>query len=148
MPVRRVAGRTGMVPMPYCKEHAVTFVARRILAPRDQEPLRATVLEGKVVGGVGLSINAEHATCSLGYSIAKTHWGKGLTIEVARAVTDRGLRKHGLAKVYADAIARNAESPRVTEKLDMTREGVMRSRRMLRDERVGDVYYGLLRREW
>lgn len=30
----------------------------------------------------------------------------------------------------------------------MTREGMLRSHRRRRDERVDDVYYGLLREEW
>ena len=30
----------------------------------------------------------------------------------------------------------------------MTREGLLRGHRTLRDERVDEVYYGLLREEW
>ncbi|MYL06055.1 MAG: GNAT family N-acetyltransferase [Gemmatimonadales bacterium] len=84
----------------------------------------------------------------MGYSLARKHWGRGLTAEAARAVVDWGFRERGLAKVYAYADARNAQSLRVMEKLGMTREGTLRSHRTLRGERVDDVYYGLLRVEW
>ena len=91
------------VPIPYLKEHAVEFVAQRILAPWDERPLWAMVLGGKVVGGIGIKINVEQATGALGYSIANKHWRRGLIVEAARAVVDWGFRKCRLAKVYACA---------------------------------------------
>ena len=141
-------GRFFRVPKPYLREHAVEFVARRILASWDEHPLWALVLEGKVMGGIGLRIDAEHAAAALGYAIAKQHWGRGLTVEAGRAVIDWGFRTRGLAKVYAYADARNGQSLRVMEKLGMTREGMLRSHRTFRGERVDDVYHGLLREEW
>lgn len=135
-------------PMPYRKEHAVEFVARRILASWSESPGWALVLEGKVVGGIGIEIDVEHATGALGYSLTKEHWGRGLTVEAALAVIDWGFGERGLAKVYAVADARNGQSQRVMEKLGMTREGKLRGHQMLRGERIDDVYYGLLREEW
>ena len=136
------------VPVPYLREHAVAFVAKRILASRDLDPAWAMVVDGKVVGGLGLRIDAEHSRGEVGWSLAKTHWGRGLVVEAARAVIDWGFRTRGLAKVYAFADARNVQSVRVMEKLGMTREGVLRSHRVLRDERIDTVYHGLLREEW
>ncbi|MDE2944324.1 MAG: GNAT family N-acetyltransferase [Gemmatimonadota bacterium] len=136
------------VPVPYLREHAEQFVARQVLTSRDEWPVWAIVLADKVIGGIGIRIDAEHATGALGYSIAKEHWGSGLTVEAARAVVGWAFRERGLAKVYAYADARNAASMRVMEKLGMTREGMLRSHRTLREERVDDVYYGLLREEW
>ena len=141
-------GRYLTAPMPYLREHAAEFVAQRILASWEERPVWAIVLEGQVVGGVGITISVEHATGALGYSIAKKHWGRGLTVEVARAVVDWGFRMRGLAKVYARADARNTQSLRVMEKLGMTREGVLRSHRTVREDRIDEVYYGLLREEW
>ncbi len=141
-------GRYLTVPKPYFREHAVEFVEDRIHTSRDEWPVWAMVFEEKVVGGIGIEIDVEHATGALGYSIAREHWGKGLTLEAGRAVIAWGFRERGLAKVYAYADARNAQSLRVMEKLGMTREGTLRSHRTLRGERVDDVYYGLLREEW
>ena len=69
-------------------------------------------------------------------------------MEAGLAVVNWGFRKRGLAKVYASADARNPQSLRVMEKLGMTREGKLRSHRTFRDERVDDVYHGLLRDKW
>lgn len=141
-------GRYLTTPMPYLREHAEEFVEDRIRTSRDLWPVWAMVREGKVVVGIGIEIDVDHATGALGYSIAKEHWGRGLTAEAARAVVGWAFRQRGLAKVYAYADARNAPSLRVMEKLGMTREGMLRGHRTLREERVDDVYYGLLREEW
>ena len=141
-------GRYYKVPKPYRREHAVEFVARRILASWDEHPLWAMVLEGKVVGGIGLRIDAGHARGCLGYAVARKHWGRGLTVEAARAVIDWSFRKRGLARVYAYADVRNVQSLRVMEKLGLAREGMLRSHRTFRGERINDVYHGLLREEW
>ena len=61
---------------------------------------------------------------------------------------DWGFTKCGLAKVYAWADARNKRSQRVMEKLGMTHEGILRSHRKGMDERIDEVYYGILREEW
>lgn len=141
-------GRYVTPPMPYLRKHAEEYLARQILTPRDEPPSWAIVLDGKVVGGVGIRIKAEHATGMLGYSIAKGHWGKGLVPEAARAVIDWGFRERELAKVWACADVRNAASQTVMQKLGMTYEGTLRGHRRLRDEQIDCVYYGLLREEW
>ncbi|MYA34279.1 MAG: GNAT family N-acetyltransferase [Gemmatimonadales bacterium] len=141
-------GRYLTAPMPYLREHAVEFVEDRIRTSRDLWPVWAMVLEERVVGGIGIEIDVDYATGALGYSLAREHWGRGLTAEAARAVVDWAFRERGLAKVYAYADARNTASLRVMEKLGMTREGTLRGHRTLREERVDDVYYGLLREEW
>ena len=108
----------------------------------------AIVLDGTVVGAINLRIDAEKETASLGYGLAREHWGRGLMLEAARAVVGWGFEERGLAKVYSTADLRNKRSWRVVEKLGMTREGLMRSHRVFQGERTDEVYYGILRDEW
>ena len=133
-------------PEPYIREHAEKFVARRVLAAWDEDPAWAMVLDGRVVGGLGLRI--DRSTGELHYGIAREQWGKGLVVEAARAVVDWGFRERGLAKICSRADIRNRGSWRVMEKLGMTREGLFRRHLELRGERIDCVYYGLLREEW
>ena len=84
----------------------------------------------------------------MGYSIARPLWGQGLTTEAATAVIAHGFDKLGLARIQAAADIRNEGSWRVMEKVGMKREGVMRSNRLVRDTRVDDVFYAILRDEW
>ena len=96
----------------------------------------------------GLGINKTHEMAELGYDLARVHWGRGLIPEAAHAVAGWAFMEYGLAKIYATADLRNRRSTRVMEKLGMTREGVLRSHRRGRGERVDEVYYGLLCEEW
>ena len=67
----------------------------------DTGPVWALVLDGKVIGGIGLRINSQYETAELGYSVARERWGQGLMPEAARALVEWGLRERGLTKVSA-----------------------------------------------
>ncbi len=121
---------------------------RQVLADWSTEPTFAVVLQRHVVGGISLRINETHETGELGYALARSQWGRGLTPEASRAVVQWAFERYALSKVYACADLRNRQSWRVMEKLGMTREGVLRSHAKLRNERVDDVYYGILRSDW
>ena len=136
------------IPQPYTREDAEEFLARAVLTSWGTNPLFAIVLDSTVIGGINLRIRPEDEIAGLGYGIARTHWGKGLVPEAARAVIGWGFKQYGLTKIYATADLRNKRSQRVMEKLGMTREGVLRSHRKGREGRVDEVYYGLLRQEW
>ena len=136
------------IPQPYTREDAEEFLAGAVLTSWETNPLFAIVLDSKVIGGINLRIGETDEIASLGYSIAQPHWGKGLVPEAAQAVIDWGFKQYGLTKIYATADLRNKRSHRVMEKLGMAREGVLRSHRKGREERVDEVYYGLLREEW
>ena len=136
------------VPQPYSRRDAEEFIARRVLASWETNPTFAIVMYGKVIGGIGLRIDAANQRGELGYSIARSFWGKGLIPEAARRVIDWGFRQLSLAKIFARADIRNERSWRVMEKLGMTHEGLLRSHVAHREERIDEVHYGLLREEW
>ena len=106
------------------------------------------VLEGHVVGRVGLRIDRRGERGELGYALAEQHWGKGLTLEAARAAAGWGFERYGVHKVIAHAALDNRQSWRVMEKLGMTREGLKRSHSKIGGEFVDYVDYGVLREEW
>jgi ribosomal-protein-alanine N-acetyltransferase len=85
----------------------------------------------------------------MGYSLAQTHWGRGLVTEAARAVIDTAFSAYPkLNRIRAMADSRNVGSLRVMKKLGMVREGVLRQNRVVRDEFIDEVWYGVLRSEW
>jgi ribosomal-protein-alanine N-acetyltransferase len=85
----------------------------------------------------------------LGYSIARTYWGRGLATEAARAAVDAAFSGYvDLNRMRAMADARNVASLRVMEKLGMVREGVLRQNRLVRGEFINEVWCGVLRTEW
>ena len=136
------------LPQLYTRRDAEEFVAGRFVSVWRVNPTFAIVLGSKVIGGLHLDIQENKEIAALGYGLSRTHWGKGIVPEAAKAVIDWAFEEYGLAKVYATADLRNTQSQRVMEKVGMTREGVLRSHRKGRGERVDEVYYGILRKEW
>ena len=137
-----------LLPQPYTRDDAAKFVAQQILDEWSTRPTFAMALEGRVVGGVGLRIDRRRERGELGYALARQHWGKGLTVEAARAVIGWGFQRYGVHKVIAHAALDNRQSWRVMEKLGMTREGLKRSHSKIGGEFVDYVDYGVLREEW
>jgi len=102
-----------------------------------------------VIGGINIRFDFAHRVGELGYSIARTYWGRGLATEAARAAMDAAFAAYAdLNRMRAVADARNVASLRVMEKLGMVREGVLRQNRLVRGEFMNEVWYGVLRTEW
>ncbi len=135
------------VPDPYTRRHAEEFVAGCILVDGEKRFEWAVVHEGRVSGGLSLTIRRP-GVAEMGYSIAHPLWGKGLTTEAARAVIAHAFEELGLVRIQAFADIRNAASWRVMEKLGMERIGVAHADRLVGRERVGSVSYELLRDNW
>ena len=141
-------GRFLPLPHPYTQRDAEVFIAGQVVEPRADRVTFAIELDGKVVGGINLTIDASKQTAELGYSIAKDLWGRGLVPEAAREVVRWGFETQSLEKISAFADSRNKQSFRVMEKLGMTREGLFKKQGVIRGERVDNVYCGLLREDW
>jgi len=135
------------VPDPYTRRHAEEFVARCILVDGERRFEWAVVHEGRVSGGLSLTIHRP-GVAELGYSIARPLWGQGLVTEAARAVTAHAFEELDLVRVQASADIRNAASWRVMEKLGMERIGVAHRDRLVGAERVDSVSYELVRDDW
>ena len=104
---------------------------------------------GSAIGGTNIRFDFENHVGTLGYSVARRHWGKGLATEAVGAVIDESFSTYpDLNRIQASADERNAGSLRVMEKLGMVREGVLRQDQYLRGEFRNTVWCGLLRCEW
>ena len=134
-------------PKPYTRRHAEGLLAQKVLDSWDTKPSFAIVLEGAVIGVVGMTLNQAHETAEMGYSLEEKHWGKGITTEAVRAVLSWALRDLGLAKVSAEADVRNERSWRLMEKAGMTRDGISRSDHVIHGVRTGMVWYSILHEE-
>ena len=137
------------VPQPYTQADAETFIAGQVLLDREVHPAWAIVHAGAVIGGINLRFHFDHRVGEMGYSIARSYWGRGLATEAARAVVAAAFAVYAsLHRIRAMADARNIGSLRVMEKLGMVREGVLRQNRLMRGELIDEVWCGVLRPEW
>ncbi len=135
-------------PEPFTRRRAEEDVAGSILNLAKTTPNFAVVLDGSVIGDLWLRFNRENEVGELGFSIAKSHWGKGLASEASAAVIEWGFETEPLAKITARSDPRNKRALRVMEKLGMTQEGVLRSHGIRRGNRVDYAVFGILREEW
>lgn len=133
----------------YSRADAVAFVAAQMaLDPAEQISL-AIERHGAVIGSIKVLWLFDHRVAEIGYGVARSAWGQGLATEASQAVFGASFRAFPqLIRFRARCDARNARSIRVMSKLGMTREGFLRSDRMVRGELVDEVVYGVLRREW
>ena len=137
------------VPQPYTRADAENFLAGLLSQDRKKPVPWAIEHAGSAIGGTNIRFDFENHVGTLGYSVARRHWGKGLATEAVGAVIDESFSTYpDLNRIQASADERNAGSLRVMEKLGMVREGVLRQDQYLRGEFGNTVWCGLLRREW
>ena len=109
------------LPYPYERVHAEQFVAESFLSDWKSKAVFAIVLDDAVIGSISLSIGKESQVGSIGYAIARKHWGNGYGTEAARAVVDWAFEEFCLAKVSTEANVENRRSWRLMERIGMTR---------------------------
>jgi RimJ/RimL family protein N-acetyltransferase len=71
----------------------------------------------RLIGGVGLSPDAERGAIELGYWIARPYWGQGFATEAARAVVDTARETLRLKRLVSGHFVDNPASGRVLAKL-------------------------------
>ncbi|MCY4110286.1 MAG: GNAT family N-acetyltransferase [Chloroflexi bacterium] len=132
------------VPQPYLRSDAEEFVALQL-----EDPSWAIVYQGRMIGGVYLhDPNRRHLTSGIGYSIARTHWSRGIATEAVSAVVAAAFEHTELRRIWAAADPRNVASHRVMEKNGMVREGVFRQNVLVRGEPADTSVYAILRVDW
>jgi RimJ/RimL family protein N-acetyltransferase len=114
---KTIAERLANLPSPYTRADATAFI--EIFAQRaDQRPYAIT-LNDRLIGVIGFSF-IEGKPPELGYWLGEPHWGQGFTTEAARALIDVAQATHQYETIAARALADNAGSLRVLEKLGFT----------------------------
>lgn len=139
----------GPVPHPYTRADAEGFLTTQLAQDRTKRASWAIECAGSAVGGVNIGFDLKNRVGTIGYSIARVLWGKGLTTEAASAVIDASFAAWpDLNRIQATTDEQNAGSLRVLEKLGMVREGVLRQDQYIRGKFRNTVWCGLLRCEW
>lgn len=107
---------------------------------------------GCVVGTIGLVSDPKRSndrTRMLGYSIAKSCWGKGLMTEAAKAVVSYGFEREKLELISAYCYPYNHRSVRVLEKCGFRYEGMLRRSEKLYNGQIWDeLCYSITKDEY
>jgi len=88
----------------------------------------AIEVTGEAAGGIGyrLGEDVERYSAEIGYWLGEPFWGRDITTEALRAVTEYAINTHGLTRVFAVPFDGNTASCRVLEKVGFELEGRMR----------------------
>lgn len=150
-----IASTTLNVPHPYEDGMAETWIlthapgyeagTQAIFAVTEQAGGHAPA---RLVGAIGLVIEAAHARAELGYWIGVPFWGCGYATEAGRALLELGFDRMGLHRIQATYITRNPASGRVMQKLGMRPEGVLRQHIRKWDVFEDLAVCGILAAEW
>lgn len=121
-------------------------IARALGAEREGRRVeRAIVLDGSLVGDVGLYVDHENACGGIGYWLDLDHRGRGVMTAAVRALVLHGFEELQLHRVEIRTDVLNHASRAVAERLGCQLEGVLReSYRIGEDRYSDDAVYSIL----
>ena len=96
-------------------------------------------VDGKAVGGISFEPLADvfRVGAEIGYWLARPYWGRGITTEAVRAVTDHAFLHFDFIRLQASVFSWNPASARVLEKAGYALEATNR-RAMIKEGEIGD----------
>lgn len=106
------------------------------------------LLQGPLIGCVGLGITRSDERGELGYWVGVDYWNQGFMTEAAGACLQFGFEALALQRITSRHYASNPASGRVMEKIGMKKEGFLR-RHMKKAGILHDIVeHGILKEEW
>lgn len=107
----------------------------------------AIVVEGAAVGGIGLDLRSDifRRSAEIGYWLGEPFWGRGLTTEAVRAVTDYAFETFDLRRIDAGVFEWNRASMRVLEKAGYTCEARLRKSITKEGQTIDQLIYARVR---
>lgn len=116
------------LPFPYTVSDAEAFIAAMLSADENAVFARAIAVDGALAGSIGVfrKENVHRRTAELGYYIAESYWGKGITTFAVKQICRYIFDNTDIVRIFADPYAFNAASCRVLEKAGFIYEGTMR----------------------
>ena len=99
---------------------------------------------GEVFGAIALSNNKLFNQGEIAYWIGEPYWGNGYATEAARSILQFAFEEKKLHKVFARYFSTNPASGKITEKIGMEKEGVLKEH-IVKDGNYEDlVYFGII----
>jgi RimJ/RimL family protein N-acetyltransferase len=138
------------VPTPYERHHAVGFVADFAVSQWAREtgaPFAvATAQDGKIVGSCGLvTVDGRNLVGEVGYWVAPGARNQRVAQRATRLLADWAFTEVGFERLELYIEPANTASCAVAETLGCEREGVLRSKAVVQDQRRDMALYALVK---
>jgi RimJ/RimL family protein N-acetyltransferase len=133
-------------PSPYSVDDASSFIEIAKQAWRDNSAATFSILDqgsSEFLGTVDVRL-FDDAVAEVGYWVKAEARGRGLATEAVRLVSRWAFDQLGIARVQLGTHPENLASQRVATKAGFQREGVLRSLREIKGERVDQVFFSML----
>jgi ribosomal-protein-serine acetyltransferase len=121
-------------------------LARGLSAERDGHGLRrAIVVDGAIVGDVGLDVDRENHGGAIGYWLDADHRSRGVMTAAVGALVKYGFDELSLRRIEIRTDVLNRASRAIAERLGFELEGVLRQSYRVSDEHYSDdAVYSML----
>ncbi len=136
------------IPHPYSESNALEYI--RFCQSEDPQLTFAIEYEGKFAGSIGLVKQSDvyKLTAEIGYWIGEPYWGKGITTQAAKMITDYGFNKLGLVRIFSGVFDFNKASQRVLEKAGFKLECVF-EKSIYKNGKICDEYrYAMINNQY
>lgn len=141
-----------LLPTPYRREHAVTFVERAREQHRKGSGLHLAICRKPdltIMGVIGIqSSRAVDRNCELGYWLGSAYWNRGYMTESVQLILTHVFRSRHMNRVWARTQPANAASNRILRRAGFVIEGRLRQHRKIHGRWHDELEWGLLRREY
>jgi RimJ/RimL family protein N-acetyltransferase len=141
-----IARWTG-IPAPYTRKEAKLFFktnARQEAMGLGTDSAIVDVSAGDLLGGVGLKLHTSHATAEVGYWVAAHARRHGIATRAVRLMAQWAFDDLEVKRLELLTNVGNEASEGVALKSGFRREGVLRSLRIIKGERVDLTMFSLL----
>ena len=108
--------------VPWSDEQIQQYVLRQVRVYTERGFCRWKIVEkssGAVIGFCGVGFWRDAPDPEIGWWLARSHWGRGLATEAARAALDDAFNRIQLERVISVAMPSNIASIRIMEKLGL-----------------------------
>lgn len=103
----------------------------------------------KVIGTCGyLNYEKQHNRIEIGYDLRPDYWGKGMMQEALSEIIHFAFTSMGINKIEAKIEPENTSSIRLVEKLNFSKEGVLRQHEFEKGKYVDLIIFSLLKSEY
>jgi RimJ/RimL family protein N-acetyltransferase len=131
---------------PYSIKDTEEFINNNIKNPRVYAVAEKTT--NKVIGHVIFHPYEYDEIYEIGWIISKAYQGQGFAYELSKALFKYGFDKLKLHKILAVTVEGNKASLHLMEKLNMTREGILRKQNWDHGKWIDEYWYSILAEEY
>lgn len=132
-------------PFPYTINDARAWL--EIVVGIKPETSFAIAIAGEAVGGIGFTLQPDvgHRSAEIGYWLGEDFWGRGITTQALKAVTNYAFENFDVCRIFANVFEWNGASARVLEKAGYTLEGRLRKSVTKNGQTIDQLMYAVIR---